>query len=159
MNQSSSKDLLQIMNEHSNTVRNTYAEGTFTRLFWDKQLKAASVKNPRQTCLHPVLVKWCLSLQLMSSATYHALSSSGFIKLPPERTSGDYTNYFENRPGFQDELNKQLTDEIEKISLPQSRKLVGLILDEMKVKEGLVYNKHNGEILDLLTQVTLMSSF
>lgn len=30
--------------------------------------------------------------------------------------------------------------------LPESRKYVALLIDEMKVKEGLVFNKYSGEI-------------
>ena len=37
--------------------------------------------------------------------------------------------------------------EVEKLKLPPERKYVGLLLDEMKVKEGLVYNKTTGEIV------------
>ena len=33
------------------------------------------------------------------------------------------------------------------LSLPNTRKFVALLIDEMKVKEGLVYNKHTGEIV------------
>ena len=32
-------------------------------------------------------------------------------------------------------------------SLPDSRKYVTILLDEMKVKEDLVYDKHSGEII------------
>ena len=71
----------------------------------------------------------------MLSSTYHALRSSNFIKLPSERT----TNYFENKPGFQDGVNDQLL-EVERIE----RKYVALLIDEMKVK-GLVYNKMSGK--------------
>lgn len=83
----------------------------------------------------------------MSSCTYHALRSSGFLKLPSERTLRDYTHYFQNKPGFQDEVNQQLLEEVEKMKLLDERKYVGLLVDEMKVKEGLVYNKTTGEIV------------
>ena len=33
-----------------------------------------------------------------------------------------------------------------KFNLPENR-FVSLILDEMKIKEGLVYNKHSGEMI------------
>ena len=36
---------------------------------------------------------------------------------------------------------------IRQLSLPGTRKFVALLIDEMKVKEGLVYNKHTGEIV------------
>ena len=59
----------------------------------------------------------------------------------------NYTNYFENKPGFQNDLDEQLLEEVERVSLPESRKYFGLLVDEMKIKEGLVYNKHTGKII------------
>ena len=114
---------------------------------FDEQLKAASVSDPRQVRWHPVLIKWCLNLKMLSSSSYHALRSTGFIKLPSERTLLDYTHYFTNKVGFQDEVNQQLVEEVRQLSLPDTRKFVALLIDEMKVKEGLVYNKHTGEIV------------
>ena len=100
----------------------------------------ASQKNPRQMRWHPVLIKWCIHLKLLSSASYHALRTSGFIALPS--TLRDYTNYFSSKPGFQVEVLQQLLKEVESLSLPDSRKYVGIIIDEMKIKEGIVYNKY-----------------
>ena len=140
-------DLIAIMNENSEKVKSVYPEGSFSRLFWDQQLKMASQKNPRQMRWHPVLIKWCIHLKLLSSASYHALRTSGFIALPSERTLRDYTNYFSSKPGFQVEVFQQLQKEIESPSLPDSRKYVGIIIDEMKIKEGIVYNKYTGALI------------
>ena len=49
--------------------------------------------------------------------------------------------------GFQDKVNQQLVEEVDRLSLPETRKFVALLIDEMKVKEGLVFNKHTGEIV------------
>ena len=75
------------------------------------------------------------------------MRTSGFIKLPSDRTLRDYSNVFTAKAGFQDELDKQLVDEIESKALPSYRKFVGIVIDEMKVKEGIVYNKYNGEVI------------
>ena len=140
-------DLLSIMHDNHQKVKDAYPDGSFAKLFWDEQLKAASVSDPRQVRWHPVLIKWCLNLKMLSSSSYHALRSTGFIKLPSERTLLDYTHYFTNKVGFQDEVNQQLVEEVRQLSLPDTRKFVALLIDEMKVKEGLVYNKHTGEIV------------
>ena len=100
----------------------------------------------KQVRWHPVMIKWCLNLKLLSSSAYHALRTSGFVKLPSERTLRDYTNYFTNKPGFMDEVDEQLMSEISP-NLPASRRFIALLMDEMKVKEGLVYNKYSGEII------------
>ena len=102
LDQTFQQDLFHIMQENSDNIKKAYPEGSFARLFWDEQLKAATASDARQVRRHPVIIKWCLNLKLMSSSTYHALRSSGFIKLPSERTLRDYTHYFENKPGFQD---------------------------------------------------------
>ncbi len=140
-------DLLAIMHDNQGRVKEAYPEGSFARLFWDEQLKAATSSNSKQIRWHPVLVKWCLNLKLLSSSAYHALRSTGFIKLPSERTLFDYTHYYTNKVGFQEEVNQQLAEEVKRLSLPDSRKFVSLLIDEMKIKEGLVYNKHSGEIM------------
>ncbi len=91
---------------------------------------------------HPVLIKWCINLKLISTAGYHALRTSGFVSLPSERTLRDYTHHFTSTAGFQTEVFQQLQKEVESRSLSESRTYVGIVIDEMKIKEGLVYNKY-----------------
>ena len=55
-------DLITIMRDNAEKINTTYAEGTFARLFWDEQFKAASLHNKRQVRWHPVIIKWCLNL-------------------------------------------------------------------------------------------------
>lgn len=38
-------DLIDIMNENTDNIRKQYAKGTFARLLWDEQLKAAALKH------------------------------------------------------------------------------------------------------------------
>ena len=79
-------DLITIMRDNAEKINTTYAEGTFAQLFWDEQFKAASLHNKRQVRWHPVIIKWCLNLKLLSSSAYHAFRSSEFVTLPSERT-------------------------------------------------------------------------
>ena len=140
-------ELLSIMQEKTNDILQAYPEGTFARLFWEEQLRAATAKDPRQVRWHPLIIRWCLNLKLLSSSAYHATHTAGFIKLPSERTLRDYTHYFQSRPGFQLEVNQQLIKEGKLDKLPEHRKYCSLILDEMKIKENLVYNKYSGEVI------------
>lgn len=96
---------------------------------------------------HPLIIRWCLNLKLISSAAYHATRSAGFIKLPSERTLRDYTHYFKSRAGFQLEVNQQLQNESKVSDLPENRRFCALLVDEMKLKENLVYDKFEGEII------------
>ena len=114
-------DLLAIMNENYDKIRQAYPEGSLARPFWEEQLKAATVKDPRQMRWHPLMVKWCLNLKLISSATYYAVQTSGFLHLPSERTLRDYTHYVKSQHGFYPKLNEQLKKEACIESLPPSK--------------------------------------
>lgn len=140
-------DLVSIMKENSNEIAKTYPEGSFKRLFWEEQFRAANVKDSRAMRWHPLIIRWCLNLRLISSAAYHATRTAGFIKLPSERTLRDYTHYFKSRAGFQLEVNQQLQKESKVCDLPENRRFCALLVDEMKVKENLVYDKFEGEII------------
>ena len=126
-------DLLGIMNENYENIKQAYPEESFARLFWEEQLKAASVKDARQICWHPLMIKWCLNLKLISSAAYHTVQTSGFLRLPSERTLRDYTHYFKSQAGFLPDLNEQLQNEAGIDSLPESKRYVALLIDEMKI--------------------------
>ena len=73
-----------IMNEMTNKVHTECPEGSFKRIFWDQQLKAANIKDRKQIRWHPAIIKWCLHLKFISSGAYHALRESGMITLPRE---------------------------------------------------------------------------
>ena len=93
------------------------------------------------TCMY---YRWCLNLKLLSSSAYHCLSTSGFIKLPSERTLRDYTHIFKSTTGFQEEVEDMLRKEIENV---QWKNYVVLLIDEMKVKESLVYDKYSCQVV------------
>ena len=131
----------------SDEIRDAYPEGSFRRLFWDEQLRAATVKNARQIRWHPMMIRWCLNLKLLSSSAYHAMRTSGIMQLPSEHTLRDYTNYFQNKTGFQHEINALLADESKVNELPEIRKYCGLVIDEMKIKENLVYDKFTVSVI------------
>ncbi len=44
------------------------------------------------------------------------MRSSGFLKLTSERTLRDYTNYYENKPGFYDDVDQQLAEEVKRLN-------------------------------------------
>ena len=63
----------------------------------------------------------------------------------------DYSNYFKSRIGFQEEVNEQLYKEANVTALSANRKFCGIIIDEMKVKENLVYDKLTGEVVGFIS--------
>ncbi len=125
------------MDENTSDIHKAFPEGSFRRVFWDQQLENSKKGDARQYKWHPLIIKWCLNLKLMSSATYHAMRSSGFITLPSERTLRDYTNYIKCVPGYQQEVVDMMMKESKCDELPDSKKYVTILLDEMKVKEDI----------------------
>ena len=67
-------------------------DGSFKKLFWEQQVKALMSKDPRQRRWHPLIIKWCLNLRMMSSAAYENLRTTGMLVLPSQRTLRDYAN-------------------------------------------------------------------
>ena len=141
------EDLTTIVNESTQEVQNAFPEGTFRRVFWDQQIENTKKSDARQYRWHPLMIKWCLNLKLMSSAAYHAMRSSGFITLPSERTLRDYTNYIKCVPGYQQEVVDMMRQESKCDELPEAKRYVTILLDEMKVKEDIVYDKFTGNVI------------
>ena len=110
-------------------------------------MKAAMVKDSRQMRWHPMLIRWCLNLKLLSTSAYHSLRTSGFMKLPSERTLRDYTNFFQSKVGFQAETDKMLVEEAELKGLPEWKRYVVLLFDEMKLSGSLVYDKQSAQVI------------
>ncbi len=69
------QDLATIMDVNTSDIHKAFPEGTFRRVFWDQQLENSKKGDARQYKWHPLIIKWCLNLKLMSSATYHAMRS------------------------------------------------------------------------------------
>jgi len=99
----------------------------------------------RQIRWHPTLVKLCLHLKFLSSGAYHALRSSGVISLPSERTLRSYTHWIKAGTGFQQAVDDQLLKEMD--ITEEKHQYVVLCWDEVKVKEGLVFDKHSCELI------------
>ena len=143
-----SGDFLSLMKKFSATAISSCSDDSFKALFWQQQLKAASVKKAAGMRWHPLMIKWCIYLQYKSSSAYEALRSSGVIKLPSGRTLRDYKHFAPSVVGFSDEYDKQLLDLAKKSGVLS--KHVGILVDEMYVKEGLVFDKHSGALTGFL---------
>ena len=99
-----------IMHEATQDVHQKHPLDSFKRIFWEQQVKTLK-QNKRQVRWHPMFIKWCLSLKLLSSATYSALRSANVIALPSERTLRDYTHYIKAQSGFNHDLDADLMRE------------------------------------------------
>lgn len=72
------------------------------------------------------------------------MRNTGVLTLPSQRTLRDYTYYTESAPGFLASVDEQLMVNADILSCTERNKYVIVILDEMHVRENLVYNKHTG---------------
>ena len=86
-------------------------DGSFRKLFWEQQMEALKSKDPRQRRWHPLIIKWCLNLKMMSSAAYDNLRTSGMLVLPSQRTLRDYANVVKAAESFCTEVIHQLFNE------------------------------------------------
>lgn len=92
----------------------------------------------------PMMIRWCLYLRHLSSNAYETLRTSGALRLPSQRTLRDYTHFTRTSYGFSLEVDQQLMDAASILSCPEREKCVVVLIDEMHIKENLVYDKHSG---------------
>ena len=110
-------------------------------------MQAARQSDSSQMRWHPQVIRWCLHLRLVSGGGYRLLPESGLMRLPSERTLRDYTHYVPPQTGFQNGVPGQLAREAKLDELEDWQKFVCLTYDEMKIKEGLVYNKYTDQLV------------
>ena len=147
-------DLSKILEEHQEAIEKNSEPDSFQQLFWEEQIKARSKQDSRSQRWHPMMVRWCLNMKLLSPSAYSSLRSSGLLKLPSERTLRDYTHWVKAEPGFQPEVDMQLKEEAFSAHLADGnsggmelQSYVCLVFDEMKVEEGLVYDKESANLI------------
>ena len=140
-------DLKTIVNESAKKATDLFPDGSFQQLFWEQQQQASSVKDSRSMRWHPLMIKWCIYLRHLSSGAYEALRSSDCVKLPSQRTLRDYTHYVRALPGFLADVDEQLIEAAKLSTCEEFQKYVVLVMDEMHIKEDLVYDKHSGELV------------
>ena len=106
-------DLRLTISEKDKEVKERYPEGSFQRVFWDQQKKAASLNNSRSMKWHPLFIKWCLYLCHISGKGYEVFRKTGCIHLPSQCTLRDYMHYTSTSIGFLAEVDKQLRDAVD----------------------------------------------
>ena len=126
-------ELKAIMAEEGAKVKKRIAINSFEHLFGNNKLR-----------LQKVTIKWCLYLRNKSSGAYEALRNSGCVCLPSQRTLRDYTHCFESTVGFSNMVDQMLMNDAKLNELKDWEKIVGILVDEMYVREDLIYCKHSG---------------
>ena len=140
------EDLCNIVAAQSPYIESTYPPGSFQWLFWEQQKQANACADARSMRWHPLMIKWCVYLRHLSSSAYETLRDSGCVVLPSQRTLRDYTHYVPAVIGFSAASDKQLFEAANISDCQEWEKYVVLILDEMHIKEDLVFDKHTGKL-------------
>ena len=126
----------------------------FQRLFWQQQAEAAGKSDPQAMRWHPFMIRWCIYLQYQSQSAYENIRQ--FISLPSQRTLRDYTHHIKAEPGFSSNVDTQLCNATRMGECEEWQKHVILLIDEMHIKEDLVFDKHTGEKEDNILYLTYM---
>lgn len=138
------------MADNKAEVATTYPEDTFQHIFWKQKEEAARIKQASSMRWHPLIIKWCLYLRHVSGRAYETLWSSGVIRLPSQRTLRDYTHFVSAATGFSDDVDKELAKVANAEKCLEREKY---IIDEMYIKEDLVYNKHTYQLVAYLSNI------
>ncbi|KAK6165467.1 hypothetical protein SNE40_022391 [Patella caerulea] len=98
---------------------------------------------------HPMIIKWCLYMRNKSRKAYDTLRNTGFIALPSTRTLFDYSHILPSKTGFEDSILEHLIKEAQELGMYSEphKSFVGILQDEVKVSQGLVYDKKTGELV------------
>ena len=140
-----SNTVLSIMEANKETTE--ASDNQFSKLFWEQQLKAKSLNGKQGMRWHPAIIRWCLYLHHRSSGAYRTLRNSGIISIPSERTLRDYRHFNTSTSGFSKDTDLQLLDLVNQEKSKELSKYVTLVIDEMYIKEGLLYNKNSGALV------------
>ena len=139
------EDLVTVMNQHENDLISKCDEDSFQILFWKQQHQALS--KGRGVRWHPLMIKFCLYLHHCSSKAYKVLRNSKCLQLPSQRTLRDYSHCNMSGAGFSTATDEQLREYVNPGETLSHKSLVGLLFDEMHIKEGLIFNKNTGNLV------------
>ena len=144
-----SEDCSRLMDELTPVVEQDFDSDTPQRILWQEQIKYNQLKKKQQMRWYPLIIHFTLNLLYSSRAAYHAVTSSGFISLPSERTLRDYSHWCKVGHGVSFEFIQEAERLLQQegINIKENEQPFVLLLDEMKVESGLVFNKNTGELI------------
>ena len=135
------KLLLNHLEEHIGSESDLF----FLTLLKD-QAKALIVPS-RQMRWHPLIIKWCLRIYSKSHSLYADIRDSRFLKLSSGRTLSDYKNFSSSKSGWQMSVLDAMRNNFIEQGFSDVGKLGGLFFDEVKIKEGLLFDPLSWELV------------
>ena len=119
---------------------------TFFEILLKDQAKALTIEA-RQMCWHPVVIKWSLRTYNKSHSMYEDMRSSKMLKLPSGRTLSDYRNFDYPKSGWHSKHLQNMLNRFKSAKISNCGKLGMLVFDEVKIKEGLVFDPSTWELI------------
>ena len=148
--QAESREINTIVQEGSSEVQRLFPDpNSFQRLFWEEQIKYSKLSNKCGMRWHPLIIKWALLIKSKSSKAYETMRGLNFVNLPSERTLFDYSHCIPSKTGFVPEAINMLKQEcqLKGVFKEDWKTYVGILQDEIKIREDLVYNPASGELI------------
>ncbi len=105
------------------------------------------LNDKRKMKWHPLVIRFALNLNYMSTSAYRAVRQSGIINLPSERTISDFSHWASAQSGVQVELIERFKHMLESDVSSPAQHQCALSMDEMKIKSGLVFSKRTGSLV------------
>lgn len=121
------------------------ASDHFQKVFWDAQRSYRKLKNKRTVRWHPLMIRFALNLKYLSSNAYRAVGK--FLSLPSERTLRDYTHIVRVDAGVSQSLIERMKKDLGFDGSSTAVRMIGVIMDEMKIKSGLVFERNMGKLV------------
>ena len=119
---------------------------TFFEILLKDQAKALTIEA-RQMRWDPIVIKWCLHMYNKSHSVYEDMRSSKMLKLPSGRTLSDYRNFDYPKSGWQSKHLQNMLNRFKSAKISNCSKLGMLVFDEVKIKEGLVFDPSTWELI------------
>ena len=135
------KLLEQHIRDHTGRLNDDFLEILLT-----DQAKALNTE-PRQMRWHPLVIKWCLRIYIKSHGLYEDFRNFGGLKLPSGRLLSDYKNFCAPKSGWNMANLEKMKTQFKQMKPPNRAKLGGLVFNEVKIKEGLVFDSKNWELI------------
>ena len=143
LNPSDHQDMIEIIQKEGYTVCHQSNMTKFQQIFWEQQAEAAKKSKSQGMRWHPLMIRWCIYIRHQSQKAYETMRKCGIL-LPSQRTLCDYSHHIKATPGFTMEVDAQLCQSVKLEEREEWEKHIILLIDEMHIKEGLVFNKHTG---------------
>ncbi len=143
-------DILKIMNGQNLEVT------PHMKFFWQEQMKLLQSSSSGRR-YHPQIIRFALSVHGKSPSAYRELRDSGALVLPSESVLLDYKNYFTPKAGINNENVDELRRKVS--SFTEVQRYIVLVMDEMKIQSGLVFDKHSGNLVGFIDLGDPMTNF